>query len=149
MKLNIVVPYDPPSEMKIPTLKILYINQFKEETLISLTMKKNRSLLILGKALLNLGGENERSYNISILQFHMYQHYHTFDIDHDRTLDQFLDNGAFLTKSLVSYNMESFLINWQHSGFVKTFQGISNFRNVKRSSIFMLLNEELKHLSLK
>ena len=60
------MPYDPPSEMKIPTLKILYINQFKEETLISLTMKKNRSLLILGKASLNLGGENERSYNISI-----------------------------------------------------------------------------------
>ena len=33
--------------------------------------------------------------------------------NHNGTLDKFLDNGAFLTKSLVSYDMESLLINWQ------------------------------------
>ena len=43
--------------MKAPTLKLLYINQFKEETLISMTMMKNRTLLILEKTLLKLGGE--------------------------------------------------------------------------------------------
>ena len=63
------MPYDspPPNEMKMkaPTLKLLYINQFKEETLISMTIKKNKTLSILEKTLLKLGGK--RSTNISIV----------------------------------------------------------------------------------
>ena len=52
-------------KMKAPTLKLLYINQFKEETLISMTIKKNKTLSILEKTLLKLGGK--RSTNISIV----------------------------------------------------------------------------------
>ena len=124
--------------MSMGKLILLYINYFEEETLVSMSIRKNMTFVILEKTLHKAGGSYQKMWiSDSIILFCVF-------LDYNRSLDEFYDHGLYLTKSLVSYNIESFLINWQATKSVKMLHGISNMKNIRKSSISDFIYKTLK-----